>query len=156
MEFFQTYKAGTKCLLVNINFKYHRGLNADLAELEGLVEAAEKEVVDSLNYNHSEPEAKFLCGMGKMDMIKSKCEELETEVVVFNHPLTPSQERNIEKHLECKIMDRTRLILEIFSLRAKTHEGKLQVELAQLNYSVYKTCKRLDSSRETKGWYRCW
>ena len=143
MEFFQTYKAGTKCLLVNINFKYHRGLNADLAELEGLVEAAEKEVVDSLNYNHAEPEAKFLCGMGKMDMIKSKCEELETEVVVFNHPLTPSQERNIEKHLECKIMDRTRIILEIFSLRAKTHEGKLQVELAQLNYQ---------STRLVKGW----
>jgi GTP-binding protein HflX len=143
MEFFQTYKAGTKCLLVNINFKYHRGLNADLVELEGLVEAADKEVLDSLSYNHSEPEPKFLCGMGKIDMIKARREELDAEVVVFNHPLTPSQERNIEKHLECKIMDRTRLILEIFSLRAKTHEGKLQVELAQLNYQ---------STRLVKGW----
>ena len=67
-------------------------------------------------------------------MIKNKCDELDADLVVFNHPLTPSQERNIEKLLECKVMDRTRLILEVFSLRAKTHEGKLQVELAQLNY----------------------
>lgn len=143
MEFFESFKAGSKCLLVNINFKYHRGLNADLAELEGLVSAAEKTVLESLSYNHPEPEIKYLCGMGKMEMIKNKRDELDADVVVFNHPLSPSQERNIEKFLECKIMDRTRLILEIFSLRAKTHEGKLQVELAQLNYQ---------STRLVKGW----
>jgi GTP-binding protein HflX len=69
--------------------------------------------------------------------------EIDADLVVFNHPLSPSQERNIEKYLECKVVDRTRLILEIFSLRAKTHEGKLQVELAQLNYQ---------STRLVKGW----
>lgn len=143
MEFFESYKAGSKCLLVNITFKYHRGLNADLAELEGLVSAADKHVLESLSYNHSEPEIKYLCGMGKMEMIKNKRDELDADLVVFNHPLTPSQQRNIEKFLECKIMDRTRLILEIFSLRAKTHEGQLQVELAQLNYM---------STRLVKGW----
>ena len=143
MEFFESYEAGSKCLLVNINFKYHRGLNADLAELEGLVSAAEKVVLESLSYNHSEPEIKYLCGMGKMEMIKNKRDEIGADLVVFNHPLTPSQERNIEKFLECKIMDRTRVILEIFSLRAKTHEGQLQVELAQLNYQ---------STRLVKGW----
>ena len=143
MEFFESYEAGSKCLLVNINFKYHRGLNADLIELEGLVSATEKTVLESLSYNHSEPEIKYLCGMGKMEMIKNKRDEIGADLVVFNHPLSPSQERNIEKFLECKIMDRTRVILEIFSLRAKTHEGKLQVELAQLNYQ---------STRLVKGW----
>ncbi len=143
MEFFESYKAGSKCLLVNINFKYHRGLNADLAELEGLVSAADKTVLESLSYNHLEPEIKFLCGQGKMELIKNKRDEIDADLVVFNHPLSPSQERNIEKFLECKIMDRTILILEIFSLRAKTHEGKLQVELAQLNYQ---------STRLVKGW----
>ena len=114
-----------------------------MTELEGLVSAAEKTVLESLSYNHPEPEIKYLCGMGKMEMIKNKRDELDADLVVFNHPLSPSQERNIEKFLECKIMDRTRLILEIFSLRAKTHEGKLQVELAQLNYQ---------STRLVKGW----
>ncbi|ALB01790.1 GTPase HflX [Francisella persica ATCC VR-331] len=143
MEFFQSYQAGSKCLLVNINFKYHRDLNADLTELEGLVTAAEKVVLQSLDFNHPEPDIKYFCGMGKIWMIKNKRDELEADLVVFNHPLTPSQERNIEKFLECKIMDRTRLILEIFSLRAKTYEGNLQVELAQLNYQ---------STRLVKGW----
>lgn len=143
MEFFQSYEAGSKCLLVNINFKYRRELNADLAELEGLVLAADKVVLESLDFNHPEPDIKYFCGMGKMEMIKNKRDEINADLVVFNHPLSPSQERNIEKLLECKIMDRTRLILEIFSLRAKTHEGKLQVELAQLNYQ---------STRLVKGW----
>ncbi len=143
MEFFQSYEAGSKCLLVNINFKYHRDLNADLSELEGLVSAAEKEVVESLNFNHPEPDIKYFCGMGKMEMIQEKLAETKADLVVFNHPLSPSQERNIEKLLECKIVDRTRLILEIFSLRAKTFEGKLQVELAQLKYQ---------STRLVKGW----
>ncbi|KEI35638.1 ribosome rescue GTPase HflX [Allofrancisella frigidaquae] len=143
MEFFQSYEAGSKCLLVNINFKYHRELNADPAELEGLVLAADKVVLESLDFNHSEPDIKYFCGMGKMEMIKNKRDEIKADLVVFNHPLSPSQERNIEKYLECKVMDRTRLILEIFSLRAKTYEGKLQVELAQLNYQ---------STRLVKGW----
>ena len=143
MEFFESYEAGSKCLLININFKYHRGLDTNLAELEGLVSAANKFILESLSYNHPEPEIKYLCGMGKMEIIKNKRDELDADLVVFNHPLTPSQERNIERFLECKIMDRTRLILEIFSLRAKTHEGQLQVELAQLNYQ---------STRLVKGW----
>ncbi|AJC48819.1 GTPase HflX [Allofrancisella guangzhouensis] len=143
MEFFQSYDAGSKCLLVNINFKYRRELNADAVELKGLVLAADKVVLDSLDFNHPEPDIKYFCGMGKMEMIKNKRDEIEADLVIFNHPLSPSQERNIEKYLECKIMDRTRLILEIFSLRAKTHEGKLQVELAQLNYQ---------STRLVKGW----
>ena len=143
MEFFQSHNAGNKCLLVNINFKYHRELNADLSELEGLVIASEKEVLDSLSFNHPEPDIKYFCGLGKIEMIKEKLNEIKADLVVFNHPLSPSQERNIEKFLECKAIDRTRLILEIFSLRAKTHEGKLQVELAQLNYQ---------STRLVKGW----
>jgi len=146
MEFFQSYKAGSKCLLINITFKtikYTKYLNADLTELEGLVDAAEKVVLESLSFNHNDPDIKYFCGLGKMEIIKNKMSEIDADLVVFNHPLSPSQERNIEKYLECKVIDRTRLILEIFSLRAKTYEGKLQVELAQLNYQ---------STRLVKGW----
>lgn len=83
MEFFQSYQAGSKCLLVNINFKYHRELNADLTELEGLVIAAEKVVLQSLDFNHPEPDIKYFCGMGKIEMIKNKRDELEADLVVL-------------------------------------------------------------------------
>ncbi|MDE5014851.1 GTPase HflX, partial [Francisella tularensis subsp. holarctica] len=76
--------------------------------------AAEKVVLQGLDFNHPEPDIKYCCGMGKIEMIKNKRDELESDLVVFNHPLTPSQELNIEKFLECIVMDRTRLILEIF------------------------------------------
>ncbi|MDE4953450.1 GTPase HflX, partial [Francisella tularensis subsp. holarctica] len=74
-------------------------------------------------------------------MIKNKRDELEADVVVFNNPLTPSQERTREKFLECRVMDITRLILEIFSLSAKTYDGKLHFELEQLNYQSTRLVK---------------
>ncbi|GAB4222814.1 MAG: GTPase HflX [Francisella sp.] len=151
MELFQSYQAGSKCLLVNINFKYHRELNADLNELKGLVVAADKILLSSLDFNHTEPDIKYFCGLGKIEIIKNKLYETKADLVVFNHPLTPSQERNIEKFLECKVMDRTRLILEIFSLRAKTYEGKLQVELAQLNYQLTRLIRGWTHLERQKG-----
>ncbi len=89
------------------------------------------------------PDAALFAGSGKVEEIRAAVENLGAGTVIFNHHLSPVQERNLEKKLECAVMDRTRLILEIFAQRAKTHEGKLQVELAQMEYL---------STRLIRGW----
>ena len=89
------------------------------------------------------PTAKFFVGEGKLDEIKAAKEAAEADLVVFNHPLSPSQERNLEQALCCRVIARTGLILDIFAQRARTHEGKLQVELAQLQHM---------STRLIRGW----
>src|SRR5690606_14295218 len=90
-----------------------------------------------------QPSAKFLIGSGKVEELRDLVREGEVELVIFNHTLTPSQERNLERALECRVLDRTGLILDIFAQRARTHEGKLQVELAQLEHM---------STRLVRGW----
>ena len=89
------------------------------------------------------PTAKFFVGEGKLDEIKAAKEAAEADLVVFNHPLSPSQERNLEQALCCRVIARTGLILAIFAQRARTHERKLQVELAQLQHM---------STRLIRGW----
>ena len=89
------------------------------------------------------PDAALFAGSGKVEEIRAAVESIDAGTVIFNHHLSPVQERNLEKKLECGVMDRTRLILEIFAQRAKTHEGKLQVELAQMEYL---------STRLVRGW----
>jgi GTP-binding protein HflX len=90
-----------------------------------------------------QPSARFLIGTGKVDELHDLVKADEAELVIFNHTLTPSQERNLERALECRVLDRTGLILDIFAQRARTHEGKLQVELAQLEHM---------STRLVRGW----
>ncbi|MGB2154892.1 MAG: ribosome rescue GTPase HflX, partial [Porticoccaceae bacterium] len=87
--------------------------------------------------------AKFFVGTGKLEEIASLVRSRDAEIVIFNHNLSPSQERNLEAELRCRVLDRTGLILDIFAQRARTHEGKLQVELAQLQHL---------SSRLVRGW----
>jgi GTP-binding protein HflX len=89
------------------------------------------------------PEAKYLVGSGKADEIRLSVELNQAEIVLFNHTLTPSQERNLEALFKCRVLDRTGLILDIFAQRARTFEGKLQVELAQLQHL---------STRLIRGW----
>jgi GTP-binding protein HflX len=89
------------------------------------------------------PEAKYFVGSGKAEEIRLAVEQTQAEIVLFNHTLTPSQERNLEALLRCRVLDRTRLILDIFAQRARTFEGKLQVELAQLQHL---------STRLIRGW----
>ncbi|MCP5688558.1 GTPase HflX, partial [Klebsiella pneumoniae] len=78
-----------------------------------------------------------------VDEIAEQVQDLEASLVIFDHALTPAQERNLEKILKCRVIDRTGLILDIFAQRARTHEGKLQVELAQLKHL---------STRLIRGW----
>ncbi len=89
------------------------------------------------------PHPKTFVGSGKLEEILDTVREHEAEVVLFNHALSPSQERNLERALQCRVLDRTGLILDIFAQRARTHEGKLQVELAQLRHM---------STRLVRGW----
>ncbi|MDD4290909.1 MAG: GTPase HflX [Clostridia bacterium] len=103
-------------------------------ELKGLIETAQGITVESIIQNRDRIDNATVVGKGKLEEIKGYIEMMDIDVVVFENELSPSQIGNIQKFLPCKVIDRTALILDIFALHAKTAEGKLQVELAQLRY----------------------
>lgn len=105
-----------------------------LEELAGLAESAGAEVLGSLLQVRSRAEAGTLVGSGKVAEIARLAEAQQADLVIFDQDLTPTQQRNLERLLERRVIDRTQLILDIFARRARTREGRLQVELAQLNY----------------------
>jgi len=107
-----------------------------LAELRELAFTAGASVVEVIVQSRATPTAATLIGPGKVEEIKNRAAALNADVIVFDHDLTPTQQRNLEKLLECKVIDRTQLILDIFASRARTREGRLQVELAQLTYML--------------------
>jgi GTP-binding protein HflX len=108
--------------------------DASLEELAGLAHAAAIEVVLRVGQERARPDPATFIGGGKVDALRRACDELDADLVVFDNELTPAQLRNLEKALERRVLDRTQLILDIFARRARTREGKLQVELAQLKY----------------------
>ena len=114
-----------------------------LHELRQLVTSAGFIVRATVEGKRSTPDAKLFIGSGKADELKMMLEASETNLVAFNHDLSPSQQRNLERLLQAKVLDRTGLILDIFAQRAKSHEGKLQVELAQQEHL---------STRLVRGW----
>lgn len=105
-----------------------------LEELAELAISAGAEVVYSAWQRRSRPDPAYLIGPGKVAELVDICRDLQAELVIFDHDLTPAQLRNLEQRLDCAVIDRTQLILDIFAQRARTREGKLQVELAQLQY----------------------
>jgi GTPase len=113
----------------------HRDLaERSLEELGGLAEAVGAHVVLRMLQERPRPDAATFLGKGKVDTLRLACEELDADLVVFDNELTPAQLRNLERILERRVIDRTQLILDIFARRARTREGQLQVELAQLEY----------------------
>lgn len=120
---------------VNIDMD-EKTLEDKVIELEKLVEALDGEVVLSLTQNKSYIDKAFYVGKGKVNEIKDYCEKLEAEFVVFNNELTGSQVKNLEEIIGIRVIDRTNLILDIFSERARTKEAKLQVKLAKLKYTL--------------------
>lgn len=114
-----------------------------LHELEQLGLSAGLVLRGTLEGKRSTPDAKYFIGSGKAEELKLMMQATDAGVAVFNHDLSPSQQRNLERVLEARVVDRTGLILDIFSQRAQTHEGKLQVELAQLEHL---------STRLVRGW----
>lgn len=140
--FFDRPESGERAVLVQIALDDGKPV-LDPREFEELVLSAGGDPVAFITGHRRAPVAKYFVGEGKLEEIRLAKEEHDAELVVFNHPLSPSQERNLERKLECRVLARTGLILDIFAQRARTHEGKLQVELAQLHHS---------STRLIRGW----
>src|SRR5262245_61349065 len=111
-----------------------RSPESKLDEARGLALAIDLDVVAGVIVPVNEPRPATLLGTGKIDEIRVLLDETNAGLVIIDHPLTPVQQRNLEKEWNAKVIDRTGLILEIFGARARTHEGRLQVELAALDY----------------------
>src|SRR5437016_5095921 len=128
--------APEKAALVGLVAGRARRLEAErsMDELAGLAEAAGAQVVLRVLQERPKPDPSTYLGAGKINVLAASCSETGVDVVVFDSELTPAQLREIEKIVDRKVIDRTQLILDIFARRARTREGKLQVELAQLRY----------------------
>lgn len=138
--FIEREAGGDKAVLVHVELP---ASSADLTEFKELVRSAGANVLALVTGRRDRPESKYFVGSGKADEIKHVVSANAAEIVIFNHDLTPAQERNLEQLLQCRVIDRTGLILDIFAQRARTFEGKLQVELAQLKHL---------STRLVRGW----
>jgi GTPase len=139
---FERPKAGQKVLLVHLEFP-RTDYAADLLEFEELARSAGADIAGIVGGKRQVPDAGLFAGSGKAQEIATLAAASGAEVVIFNHELSPSQERNLEKLLKCRVLDRAGLILDIFARRARSHEGKLQVELAQLHHHA---------TRLVRGW----
>ncbi|PKM31885.1 MAG: GTPase HflX [Gammaproteobacteria bacterium HGW-Gammaproteobacteria-11] len=140
--FFERHEGGERAVLIHLEGHDER-TREDPQEFVELVSSAGADIAAFMTVNRHQPSPRFLVGAGKVDEIQSIVREHAADLVIFNHVLTPSQERNLERELQCRVIDRTGLILDIFAQRARTHEGKLQVELAQLDHL---------STRLVRGW----
>ncbi|HIJ26622.1 MAG: GTPase HflX [Gammaproteobacteria bacterium] len=141
-QFFERHQGGDRALLVHLDLQESQ-LAEVVEELELLVDSAGAVIVDTIIVRRRSIESKTFIGSGKAEEIQRIVEHEEVDVVIFNHALTPAQERNLEELFQCRVLDRTTLILDIFAQRARSHEGKLQVELAQLRHL---------STRLIRGW----
>ncbi|ARG98788.1 ribosome rescue GTPase HflX [Legionella micdadei] len=139
---FERPQSGERAILVQLALP---GVDAEkaLAEFKELALSAQAEIVACVLGARATPEAKYYVGSGKAEEIQQLVSAHNAELVLVNHELSPSQERNLEKLLQCRVVDRSGLILDIFAQRARTFEGKLQVELAQLQHI---------STRLIRGW----
>ena len=140
--FFDRPDSGELAVLVHLDISSGQEPE-DPREFEELVLSAGGDPVTMVFGARARPHAKYFVGTGKLQELQELVIEHEAQLVIFNHTLSPSQERNLEQALECRVLDRTGLILDIFAQRARTFEGKLQVELAQLRHM---------STRLVRGW----
>lgn len=139
---FDRYDAGEQAVLVHIYFSQEKDTE-DLQEFESLASSAGVCALRVVIGSRKVPHPKYFVGEGKAIEIAEAVKSSGASVVLFDHSLSPAQERNLEKLCECRVIDRTGLILDIFAQRARTHEGKLQVELAQLRHLA---------TRLVRGW----
>ncbi|WP_026687752.1 GTPase HflX [Azovibrio restrictus] len=134
--------AGERAVLVQLDFG-QRDIPERLEEVRLLTESAGGLVCAEISGRRHSPDPKTYAGRGKVDEIGATLAAAGADLVIFNHELSPVQQRNLERALQCRVIDRTALILDIFALRAQSAEGKLQVELAQLEHL---------STRLVRGW----
>lgn len=128
---------------MHIDFDKNPYTQEDWQELQELARSAQALVVALIRGARQAPDARYFVGSGKAEEIHAAVKAHKAQLVIFNHALTPSQERNLEELIECRVLDRTGLILDIFAQRARTFEGQLQVELAQLRHLA---------TRLVRGW----
>ena len=150
MELFDKLSQGESliesAILVQINFgsnRTSRNTTQDTHEFKELVRSAGAHTSTLITGSRHSPDSRLFVGTGKAEEIKTAVIQHDADVVIFDHTLSPAQERNLEGFLECRVLDRTALILDIFAQRAKSHEGKLKVELEQLKHM---------STRLVRGW----
>jgi GTP-binding protein HflX len=124
---------------------------ASMEELSLLARSAGAEPINVFTSKRSSPDAAYFIGTGKADEIGMACKVDAIDIVIFNHALSPAQQRNLEKRLGIRVLDRTSLILDIFAQRAKSHEGKLQVELAQLQHLATRLIRGWTHLERQKG-----
>lgn len=148
--FFDRPESGELAVLVHLNLSHGQDAE-DPREFEELVLSAGGDPVAFLTGSRVVPTAKFLISTGKLQELQQLVADNGAELVIFNHTLTPSQERNLERELQCRVLDRTGLILDIFAQRARTFEGKLQVELAQLRHSATRLIRGWTHLERQKG-----
>jgi GTP-binding protein HflX len=142
IELFDRSRKGERALLLQAQ-EPGRHDPALLEEFAELARSAGATVVGTLNARLERPNPRYYIGTGKADELKAHKIALDADLILVNHALSPVQERNLEKLTECRVVDRTGLILDIFAQRARSHDGKLQVELAQLKHM---------STRLVRGW----
>lgn len=139
---FERPEGGERAILVHLNLQ-SEAFREQPGEFYELAVSAGANPVQVITGTRHAPHPRYFVGTGKAEQIRQAVEEHEAELVLFIHSLSPIQERNLEKLCQCRVLDRTGLILDIFAQRARTHEGKLQVELAQLKHL---------STRLVRGW----
>jgi GTP-binding protein HflX len=139
---FERPQIGERAILVHVDFPGTHNPE-DLLEFADLARSAGAHPVATVTTSRTAPDARYFVGAGKAEEIRNQVREHGAELVIFNHELSPSQERNLEKLFAARVLDRTGLILDIFAQRARSFEGKLQVELAQLQHL---------STRLVRGW----
>jgi GTP-binding protein HflX len=139
-----------RAVLVGVDFGKLDFL-ASLEELALLSKTAGAEPVASVTGKRASPDAALFVGSGKADEVLGAVNDLNAELVIFNHTLPPAQQRNLERHLKVRVVDRTSLILDIFAQRAQSHEGKVQVELAQLQHLATRLIRGWTHLERQKG-----
>jgi len=143
--------AAMRTVLVGVDFGAGHSFDPTLDELAQLAESAGDAPVARVVARRKAPDAALFVGSGKADEIKALVAEHQAAGVLFDQALSPAQQRNLERHLGVQVADRTALILEIFARRAKSHEGKLQVELARLQYVATRLVRRWSHLERQRG-----
>lgn len=139
-----------KAVVVHVFFSQNKNIE-DLQEFQLLAESANVEILQIITTSRATPQAKYFIGEGKAQEIADAAKALDADVVLVNHQLTPAQTRNLESICQCRVVDRTGVILDIFAQRARSHEGKLQVELAQLKHLSTRLVRRKTGLDQQKG-----
>ena len=138
---FERPDAGDKAVLLHVEL--HGQDNPDQDEFAELARSAQIDVVQVASAKRSTPHPRWFVGSGKVDDLKALLQWADASLILINHDLSPGQQRNLEQALNCRMITRTELILTIFAERARSHEGQLQVELAQLKHA---------QTRLVRGW----